>query len=94
MGFAVAAGTDLDRNYTPKLVWTMSLACTDTAAEPCSAPSVVAAQPTLQQPVMVRWSRTTPIRYCGATDYADENGDPGGSGSQPSNGCSAERPAP
>jgi hypothetical protein len=84
---AIPAGTDLRRNYTPVLRWAMSVTCVDTAAEPCSAPAVVAAHPTSQQPVAVRWLRDTPLRYCGAT------GQEGGSG-PPSDGCSAERSEP
>jgi hypothetical protein len=89
LGFVFAAGTDFSQNYLPTTTWTLRASCTDAAVEPCSADQVAAAQPSLSDPVSVRWSWTDPMRFCGATDYADENGNPG-EGSAPTNGCTVE----
>ena len=92
-GVTFASGTDLGRNYTPSMTWRLSVSCTDTAAPPCSTPSVVAAGPAPDHPVRARWSSSISLRFCGATDYADDDGNPGGTGYPPSDGCSDQAPA-
>ncbi len=85
-------GTDFSRNYTTELVWRLSVSCTGTATDPCSSPTVAAANPTPEQPVQVQWTATRSLRFCGATDYADESGNPAdGGGTEPSNGCTTPR---
>ena len=81
-------GTDFMQNYLRSLLWQLSVLCTDTEGPPCSDPSVVAAEPTPDRPLRVHWTMTIEIRFCGATDYADDAGDPGGQGGPPSDGCS------
>lgn len=90
---------DRDRDFPEILqTWVLATVCTGTQDEPCSDPAVVAAGPSVSHPVPVRWTATDRLRYCGATDYADDEGFAGGQGTRPSNGCSdvsrAESTAP
>jgi len=91
-GIQFAPGTDLTKNYTGDNNWDLSQICTDTASPPCSEKDVAARHPSVTSPVEVWWTVTLPIRFCGATDYADDQGNPGGAGSNPRNGCTAPSP--
>ncbi len=88
------SGTDLSANYEMATVWTLELACTGTEGAPCSEPAVTDRAPSMTQPVTVRWILRDPMRYCGATDYADDDGRPGGTGTSPRNGCSETASSP
>ncbi len=89
LGMALGPAAQLSHNYTGANRWTFSTSCRDTQSEPCSAAAVAAHHPSPSAPVTVRWTVSRPVRFCGATDYADEHGDPGGKGSNPGNGCSS-----
>ncbi len=91
-GVTFVAGTHLDRNYTPTYTWSVSVKCTDTVSEPCSLPAVASLHPTTTDPVVARWTWTEPMRYCGATAYADDQGSPDGGGWPPEYGCTADVP--
>lgn len=92
LGVRFAQGTDFAANYLPMIDWRLSVVCTDAVAEPCSAPDVVAHGPSEAEPVVATWTMVDPVRFCGATDYADEHGGPGGVGGAPRNGCTTEPP--
>lgn len=92
MGVVFAPDTDFAQNYTPTFTVASSVSCAGTASEPCAASEVIAVGPTAESPVTVRWTWAIAMRYCGATDYADDSGNPGGSGYPPEHGCSVDAP--
>ncbi len=82
--------SDLSRskeNHTGALVLRLSILCTNSTSSPCSETSVRARRPTPGSPVRVLWNASYPVRYCGATDYANEDGGPGGDGDSSEYGC-------
>lgn len=95
--FGIALGTagDVNINYeNHNARLTLSAACTSPGAPdtPCGHSGVTDRNPSTSAPVLVTWdalTATVPLRYCGATDYDDGNGQPSGSPSESSasNGC-------
>jgi len=95
LNLTLSERADLHRDY-PHIaqVWTLRAACTSTDVPPCSGDAVAAAHPSPTKPVVVTWKQSMRLRYCGGTDYADDEGFSGGRGTAPANGCSgAARPS-
>jgi hypothetical protein len=90
--FGIVMTGDASANYeSHDARLTFSAVCTSPGAEgtPCGDSKVTDRQPSPSAPVPVTWdalSVTVPLRYCGATEYADADG-------QPITGQPAETPA-
>lgn len=93
LGLTFSRRADLHRDY-PHIaqVWTLRAACTSTDAPPCTGDAVAAAHPSPTKPVVVTWKQSMRLRYCGGTDYANDEGFSGGRGTSPTNGCSGAAP--
>lgn len=89
LGVEFAVGTDFAQNYLVQNDWRLSAVCTDATAEPCNTSEVAAAGPAPNTPVMIIWTLRQAVRFCGATGYSDDQGNPDGGG-PPEDGCLAE----
>ncbi len=60
-------------NHQASVAMTLTAECSGGTEPPCDE---VSPAPTPENPVKVTWTATLPLRFCGQTAYADENGQP------------------